>query len=154
MSVAYTDCNPCKGSPSTIDLLSLERENISLGSSDDSDVIQKQGDEAVNHYLESKTVCRDLVKQLFERYASEWEDATSLYSSISERIKHEAYKKIIHLGDDIVSVILERLLEKPDYWFDALTSITGQDPIPEEYYGDLGRMISCWMVWGRENGYI
>lgn len=90
----------------------------------------------------------------FYNLALEWKQAKEVKSSYSEMISHPAYLRIIGLGSQTVPLILGELKREPDYWFDALTALTGEDPIKAEDAGDLKKMSATWIEWGRNHGFI
>lgn len=94
------------------------------------------------------------IKDKFNHLVEEWKEATEYCSIIYKMVMHPAYQKIIGLGPDAITLILNELLKEPDYWFWALESITGENPIPESSKGNLIEMTNAWLNWGRENDYI
>jgi hypothetical protein len=90
----------------------------------------------------------------FYNLALEWKKAKETKSSYSEMISHPAYLRIIGLGSQTIPLILAELKREPDYWFDALTALTGEDPIKAEDAGDLKKMSATWIEWGRNHGSI
>jgi hypothetical protein len=90
----------------------------------------------------------------FKDLAKRWRDETINLSFSHQRTEHEAYKKIIALGWPVVPFILDDLRKRPSLWFDALTAITGDDPILDhpETYGDVKAMSQCWIDWGKQKG--
>ena len=73
-------------------------------------------------------------------------------SSLSERFAHTAYQQIIAMGDAAVPLLLAELEREPDWWFAALKSITGADPVPPAHRGRLQDMTRAWLQWGRAHG--
>ena len=69
-------------------------------------------------------------------------------------VEHPAYQSIIRMGPAVVPLILRELQREPDYWFWALTAITGENPVPPEDAGDLDRMTDAWLAQGRARGYL
>ncbi|MBC5829214.1 MAG: hypothetical protein GIW98_03350 [Candidatus Eremiobacteraeota bacterium] len=88
----------------------------------------------------------------FIRLAHQWRQDTAQSSSLNEKFQHPAYREIIDLGPEVVPIILRDLRTRPDYWFSALTSITGQDPISPLSYGNLDEMVSSWVEWAQQRG--
>lgn len=95
--------------------------------------------------------------RLFYREASKWKGDTMHWSSVTKMIAHPSYLRIVGLGrkfrqGEIERLILEELQNEPDYWFDALAAITGEDPVgPND---DFDAAVNAWLQWGRENGII
>ena len=52
---------------------------------------------------ESKTI-ND--KEIFDRLVEQWRDETGMYSSITKKIKHHAYRKMILMGNKAIPWIL------------------------------------------------
>jgi hypothetical protein len=88
--------------------------------------------------------------ETFHRLAEEWRQETLIDSSIQRRVMHPAYQRIIGLGRPAVPLILAELERRPDYWFWALTAITGDDPAREET--TLQGAQERWLEWAREKG--
>jgi len=75
-------------------------------------------------------------------------------SSISNIVKCDSYQKIIKMGDVVLPLILSQLKQEgnnPDHWFIALETITGEDPIPENVYGNMPKMAEAWLSWAEKN---
>ena len=87
----------------------------------------------------------DLIRQ--------WHDERSITSSLSEMIVCPSYLRIIAMGELALPLILAQLRNEhddPDHWFAALEAITGQDPVPENAYGDTLKMADAWLLWAKE----
>jgi hypothetical protein len=89
----------------------------------------------------------------FWALASEWKQETIWDSSVTQKILHPCYQRIIGMGPIAVPWILQALRIEPDFWFEALMAITRAQPIPQEHAGDIQAMANDWLKWGRENGY-
>ncbi len=92
-------------------------------------------------------------RKRFTELSDQWSAETSLMSSISAMIAHPAYRSIIGMGVPVIGLILERLERDPDFWFEALRQLTGQNPVRQEDVGDLALMTHAWLSWGEQNGY-
>ena len=90
----------------------------------------------------------------FNALKANWESETVHLSSITESAMHPAYQQIIGMGQVAVPFILSEMRKKPDHWFWALRSITGEDPVLPEHRGRLKQMTKDWLKWGREQGYF
>lgn len=90
----------------------------------------------------------------FNILAERWERERPDWSNITEMSLHPAYQQIIGMGQPAVPFILEKLKEKPDHWFWALHSISGDNPVSVESEGDIEQMAKAWIRWGTERGYI
>jgi hypothetical protein len=98
------------------------------------------------------TVDDDALKRLFNELVARWKDETEAESSIRRASMHKDYLRIIGLGPPAVPLILHELEREPDYWFWALTSITGEDPARGE--SSLASATARWLEWGRERGLL
>lgn len=83
-----------------------------------------------------------------------WKHEKRFSSSLTEVVLNKNYQQIIGMGPCAVPLILRSLQEEPDYWFHALSSITGENPIPANATGDLVAMTRAWLEWGHQKGYI
>ncbi len=92
--------------------------------------------------------------QEFNVLKEKWESETAHLSSIRESAMHPAYQQIIGMGQVAVPLILSEMRKKPDHWFWALRSITGEDPVLPEHRGRLKQMTDDWLKWGKAQGYV
>lgn len=90
----------------------------------------------------------------FKTLAFQWKAETGHLSSATKMAEHPAYRKIVEMGKAAIPLILEELEREPGYWFCALRSITGADPVPEVDRGKMRKMAGHWLRWGRERGYL
>ena len=86
--------------------------------------------------------------------ANQWKQETIFDSSIDRIIAHPAYQRIIAMGTSAIPLILHDLEEAPNFWFWALSAITGEDPEPSGFQGDVSAMTRAWLRWGQERGYL
>lgn len=107
----------------------------------------------MSEYTVSPNTPDDLLTR-FNRLNTEWEAETAHFSSITKIAMHSAYQQIIGMGQIAIPLILSAMEKKPDHWFWALRSITGEDPVLPEHRGRLRQMTEDWLRWGRKNGYI
>ena len=92
-------------------------------------------------------------EEFFQSLRDIWLEDRPKDADVLDLIKHPAYQVIIDMGQDAVPFILRELEKRPDYWFWALYSITGADPITDDAAGNLQKMTDAWLNWARENGY-
>jgi hypothetical protein len=94
-------------------------------------------------------------ENLEERFlvlAEQWRRETGHYSSISRKIEHPAYQKIIAMGKPAIPFILRELRKRPAHWFTALRAIAKSPPASEG--SDIGRATAAWLRWGQDRGYL
>ena len=90
---------------------------------------------------------------LFNKLIEQWHEERGITSSITDMALCPSYQSIIAMGENALPLIfhqMEREGDDPDHWFWALEAITGEDPVPEEAYGDTMRMAGAWLSWARE----
>jgi len=90
----------------------------------------------------------------FRLLSHEWARDTAFLSSISEMTSHHAYRHIISMGKSAIPLILKELEETQNMWFPALKEISGDDPVPAQYRGNIPKMTEYWVAWGKQNGFI
>lgn len=94
---------------------------------------------------------KERLAELFRVLVEEWRRETGMHSSIAKKVAHPAYQKIIELGKPVLPLILKELAARPSFWFEALKSISGEDPV--EPGSDVQRAATSWLEWGKEKGY-
>lgn len=90
----------------------------------------------------------------FRALTDQWAAETGLFSFDYQRSRHPAYQQIIALGKPAIPLLLQELQERPDHWFGALTTLTGENPIPPAAAGQFDQMVAAWLDWGRQQGHI
>ena len=90
----------------------------------------------------------------FRALSQKWQNETGHLSSTARMAQHPAYQEIISMGIAVVPLLLTQLQRNPDFWFAALRTITGENPVPPGSAGKLKEMAHAWIEWGLENGYI
>jgi hypothetical protein len=95
----------------------------------------------------------ETLEEKFRRLATTWQKAVAHLSSSSRRDNHPAYQEIISLGPPVIPFLLRDLEGVQRHWFTALTAITGENPVPEKYAGDILKMVEAWLEWGKAKGY-
>jgi len=114
---------------------------------------KQQGDSLV---IGSKTqdAPNQSLGEQFEQLFQQWKKETLMSSDGDEIIRHPAYRQIIGLGKQVVPFILIKLQEDAQHLFHALFKITGENPIQPSHAGQLGKMTTDWLNWGKKNGYL
>ncbi len=92
------------------------------------------------------------VEQRFRRLESQWMEDTRFLSSSTQIKQHPAFLEIISLGDVVVPLMLRDLEENPRLWVWALPKITGENPVPAADQGNIGKMSTAWLQWGKAKG--
>jgi len=108
----------------------------------------------IKWYYRSRTEA-DIVQRSFYEHAERWKNETRHWSSLARRFAHPSYLRIVALAkystdNELERLILQELREDPDHWFDALTAITGDDPIQPNHGFD--EAVEAWLEWGRKKG--
>ena len=80
------------------------------------------------------------------RLADLWRKETGVYSSVSKKLQHPAYRKIIGMGDKALPWILRELQDHPAAWFEALRAIARQSPVPPEDRTDPKKARAAWLI--------
>lgn len=100
---------------------------------------------------------RQNLERLFREQAERWKRDTQHWSSVTKMLAHPSYLRIVGLarestGNEIERLLLQELESEPDYWFYALTAVTGEDPVQPQ--DDFDGAVNAWLAWGRRKGYI
>ena len=93
----------------------------------------------------------DRLKQEFDTLVTKWRDETEDSSILALRFIHPAYMRIIGMGPVAIPWVLSELKAHPDWWFDALTAMTGEEPANGTDSFDSA--IEAWLAWGRAHNY-
>lgn len=96
---------------------------------------------------------RESSENRFRELVQQWKEQTKFTSSATDLVMNPAYQQIIGMGPSALPFLMAELRREPDHWFAALQAITGQDPLLPEERGDLDRMTSVWLAWGKAHGY-
>jgi hypothetical protein len=92
------------------------------------------------------------LEQIFYPLVKSWKDATGGYSVTTRRYEHPSYLAIRTLGYDAVPLILQELQQRPDWWFEALKGLTGENPVkPNSTFEEA---VNAWIEWGRQHNLI
>lgn len=90
----------------------------------------------------------------FAALAAEWKRDTEHVSSLTRMVLHPAYQRIVGMGPAALPFLFHALEREPDWWFSALSAITGEDPVPPEARGNLDAMTAAWRRWRRDRGRL
>ncbi len=94
------------------------------------------------------------IRQKFHELAECWKRETIFESSVERTIAHPAYQQIVAMGVIALPLILEDLAKAPDFWFWALSAITGESPEPSGSAGNIAVMAQAWLDWGKARHLI
>ncbi|HZV03649.1 MAG TPA: hypothetical protein VE999_01035 [Gemmataceae bacterium] len=95
----------------------------------------------------------ETLKERFRRLSAVWQKETAYLSSMTEASHHPAYQEIIHLGPDVIPLLLRDLQAHHTHWFAALHALTGAEPIDPSVAGNVPKMVDAWLCWAKEHGY-
>ena len=103
------------------------------------------------------TRTQSILETCLHEHIERWKSDTIHWSSITRRLVHPSYLRIIGLARNFTDYEVERALLRelqtdPDHWFAALTAITGEDPVQPEH--DFDEAVDAWLTWGRKKGII
>ena len=107
---------------------------------------------AVYGAIEAALVDPELTAR-FLQLVSEWKSATAGLSSPRAVTEHPAYPQIIAMGEPVLPLIFRDLQDNGGWWYPALRTLTGANPVPESASGQPELNAAAWLRWGRENGY-
>ena len=96
----------------------------------------------------------DPLERVFRELVRVWKADTMYLSSHTAMADHWAYRRIIRLGPSVVPLLLQELRQKPDFWFAALRTLTGENPVAEGNAGKVQAMADAWVKWGQANHLI
>lgn len=109
---------------------------------------------AGRHAVEPTFRSANDVEARFRLHAARWRRETMFLSSTNAIAMHPDYQSIIGMGPASLGLILRDLQATSDHWFWALKAISGDDPVPPEDRGFVGRMRNAWLAWGRAKGLL
>ncbi len=92
------------------------------------------------------------IEQQFAVLAYQWRVDTLYVSAGDEVVAHPAYKDIIALGHPALPLILQALLLWPGPWFEALRTLSGEDPVVDGSTFD--EAVAAWLEWGKAHGHL
>ena len=93
-------------------------------------------------------------RQEFAELVATWRTETAGLSSPKAMTEHPAYERIIGLGELAIPLILQDMKESGGWWYPALRTLTGENPVPESARGNPPLNDKAWLQWGTDNGYI
>ena len=92
------------------------------------------------------------MKTKFQKLANQWKNESRFLSTVSKKIQLDSYQEIIKMGIQVVPFIIQDLKENgPNDWFCALSILTKQNPIKQEFTGNMELMTNAWINWYEKN---
>ena len=95
-----------------------------------------------------------LLAKTFNDLCDAWRNETAHVSSMTARVLHPSYQRIIGLGRSVLPLLLAELRDRPAQWTWALRAIAGEDPVPTADRGALRKEREAWLDWGRQRSLI
>lgn len=92
------------------------------------------------------------IEPAFHSLVAEWRATRGQHSRLDKLVLNSAYQRIIGLGKPAIPLLIKEMAERPSHWDWALKAITGEDPVPKDAWGDLAKIASAWVRWGKDNG--
>jgi hypothetical protein len=83
----------------------------------------------------------------FEAAVVQWHADISFDSFPADMKEHESFADIVAQGYGVVPLIAAHLRRRPSFLFLALEEIFGEDPVPEEAYGNVRSVSAAWLEW-------
>jgi hypothetical protein len=97
-------------------------------------------------------VMHNYIDYTFRMLLEQWYKETEYTSSFTRIVMSSPYQRIIGMGPEVVPLILRQIESEgddPAHWGWALSSITGEDPVPDKAAGDTVKIAEAWLSWGR-----
>ena len=86
------------------------------------------------------------IDDIFNELYTDWYEEVK-YISSPRMYDNRHYQNIISLGIYVLPCIMSKLKTAPEHLFEALTQITGEDPVPKTHWGDTEQMTEDWFTW-------
>ncbi len=135
-----------------IDTLENLNEDFSYGVGPEHRIGIEEIKKLKNHYYYPES--RQSTEVKFYTLLFNWKHEVEYTSSTTEIVLNPFYQRIIGMGPIAVPLLLKELERETDHLFWALQSITGENPVPQESWGNLFEMAQYWLRWGKQKGYI
>ena len=87
------------------------------------------------------------VKTKFDTLKKKWWDSSAHLSRPEQLYGNKYYQEIIHLGNDVIPLLINDLDSPQGDWFNALNKITGENPINPNNKGISKKMTDDWKKW-------
>ena len=136
-----------------VENINISRNPVDIGQSRESKILTEWAYKVLIHHTDPVTSGETNLKEYFGFLVSKWKKETNHYSSISQITKHPAYKEILGLGENAIPLILAEIKREPCHLFNALTFLTGANPVRLDQRGKVKEMVKAWSDWGQYQGY-
>ena len=104
--------------------------------------------------LDSPVIDEGRAKERFSELVAEWRRRTGGLSSPKAIVTHPAYQQIIQMGERALPMIFRELQENGGWWYPALRTLTGENPVRKEAKGRPPLNKEAWLEWGQRNGFL
>ncbi len=94
------------------------------------------------------------LERRFLDLAEQWHWETDCYSMSRQVLDHPAYREITAMGEVALPWILRDLEQTGGHWFEALRTITGENPASEAQRGRIDQVSDAWLEWGRNQDLV
>ena len=92
------------------------------------------------------------IESRFIALADSWVKGRMPSSKSKILCSHPAYLQIISMGERVIPLIIERLRNQADHWFQALRQLTGENPVKATSKGNIQKMATDWINWAKAKG--
>lgn len=97
---------------------------------------------------------QNAVSSRFENLTASWRAERQPGQDLHRSMMLPSYQKIIGMGFPVVPHLLKELQHNPLDWVWALYAITDANPVSSDDAGNIGKIQSAWISWGRRNYLI
>lgn len=102
--------------------------------------------------------CKPALAERFAEQAEKWERETRHLSSPTQRMMHPSYQAILGMAqgheNEVTALLIYDMQQRRRPWFGALSYITKENPIDRADAGNMNKMISSWVKWGKSRGLL
>ena len=133
--------------------LAAELQQVAAEIADKAPQLKERLNAAQQTIIHARRASAELSRQEFLRLADAWRNECGTSSNMVKIHLQPSYQRIIGLGPDVLPFIFGEMKRSPDFWFWALRSITGENPVPSDHAGDLLAMTQDWLTWAEKKGF-
>jgi hypothetical protein len=118
-------------------------------------LVSRQENNFIVQIPQESALTEQLFTQLrFQLLAEKWKEDSKFLSFSKDKSQLPTYQAIIAMGKQALPLIFQDMQIQPNHWFEALKSITGENPVLTEHRGNLQSMTNDWLIWGKTNQLI